>query len=282
MKKYDLCIIGGGPSGYAAAMRAVDLRKKVLLVERDKIGGAGIFNGALTSKTMWELSTRYYNFKKQFSNGEIQNVDLSFDQINKTVSEAVYDRKTQLQVHIKLLQEKYGEYFTYERGHGVLLTKNEVLITKKNKVLEIYADNIIIATGSRPRCLTDIPADEKTILTSDGIGSLKKYPKSIVIVGAGVIGCEFTTIFSNFGKTQVYLIDKADHILPFEDRDITRVVADNFEKKGVVIHKNATLKRMEIVDGEVEYELEYQNGKTEIIKVEKALLSVGRVPNIEG
>ncbi|NQY67727.1 MAG: FAD-dependent oxidoreductase, partial [Flavobacteriales bacterium] len=136
MKKYDLCIIGGGPSGYAAAMRAVDLRKKVILIERDKIGGAGIFNGALTSKTMWELSTRYYSIKNEFPLGDQEKFDLSFDHLNKTVGEAVYDRKTQLQVHIKLLEEKYGEYFTYERGHGVLLNKNEVLITKKNKALE--------------------------------------------------------------------------------------------------------------------------------------------------
>src|SRR5690606_8653290 len=120
----------------------------------------------------------------------------------------------------------------------------------------INTDYIILATGSRPNKLPNIPVDEKIIMTSDGIESLDDYPKSLVIVGAGVIGCEYATIFSNFGKTKVYLIDRADKILPFEDADITKIVADNFEKNGVTIHRSAQLIRMEIIDGEVEYEIE--------------------------
>jgi dihydrolipoamide dehydrogenase len=103
----------------------------------------------------------------------------------------------------------------------------------------------------------------------------------MVIVGAGVIGCEYATIFSNFGKTKVYLIDRLDRILPFEDEDISSMVAKNLQENGVVIHHNASLNRMEVVDGKVEYELSYPDGRKEIITVQKALLSVGRVPNIE-
>ena len=97
----------------------------------------------------------------------------------------------------------------------------------------------------------------------------------------GVIGCEYATIFSNFGNTKVYLIDRADRILPFEDEDVAKVVSDNLHEKGVTIHKTAKLERMEIVDGEVEYEISNPDGTKEIIRVEKALLSVGRVPNTE-
>ena len=299
LEKYDLCIIGGGPAGYAAAMRAVDFRKKVVLIEKDKLGGAGIYNGALTSKTMWELSTRISNTREEIKHltagqdlfKEISIIDqfgISYQNVLKTVKEAVFDRKFQLQCHIKLLQtEAYKKYFTYERGVGKLLNKHEVSITKtsasgikKDKV--IYAENIIISTGSRPRSLPGIPVDEKIIVTSDGIHAFENYPQSLVILGAGVIGCEFATIFANLRKTKVNIIDKADRILPFEDEDLVKVIAENFEKNGITIHHDAKLERMDIIDGEVEYELLYKDGKREVIRVEKALLSIGRMPNVEG
>ena len=95
----------------------------------------------------------------------------------------------------------------------------------------MYAEHVVIATGSRPRKVDNIPVDEKTIVTSDGIGNFNKLPESLVVVGAGVIGCEFATIFSNLGKTKVFLIDKGDRILPFEDEDVALTVMRNLEKK---------------------------------------------------
>tara|TARA_B110000046_G_scaffold124600_1_gene131057 strand:- start:14747 stop:15844 length:1098 start_codon:yes stop_codon:yes gene_type:complete len=142
-------------------------------------------------------------------------------------------------------------------------------------------DNVVMAVGSRPRNLPSFPIDEKIVVTSDGIGSFDDFPKSIVIMGAGVIGCEFATIFSNFGKTKVFLIDKADRILPFEDEDIASMVSNNLVEQGVTIHKNSSLKKMEIVNGQVEYTLEYTDGREEIHMVEKALVSIGRVSNVE-
>ena len=161
------------------------------------------------------------------------------------------------------------------------MSENEVKIIHEGNEKIISGDNIILATGSRPRTLPHIKVDEKHILTSDGIDDIEDYPKSLVIVGAGVIGCEYATIFSNFGKTKVYLIDRQDRILPFEDPDISSMVASNLESKGVTIHHNANLERLEYKDGQVEYELKYPDGSSEIIQVEKALLSIGRVPNIE-
>lgn len=123
--------------------------------------------------------------------------------------------------------------------------------------------------------------DEKFILTSDGIDKIDDYPESIVIVGAGVIGCEYATIFSNFGKTKVYIIDRQERILPFEDEDISSIVAKRLEKSGVIIHHSASLERMEVIDGGVEYELANEDDTREIIRVKKALLSIGRIPNVE-
>lgn len=196
---------------------------------------------------------------------------------------AVERRRKQLHHHIETLQNELRcELIAFERGFGRVKSTTEVEVVRENGDVDTYStDHIIIATGSRPRYLSDIPIDEKVILTSDGISALKDYPKSMVIVGAGVIGCEFATIFAGFGRTKVYLIDKSDRILPFEDEDLSNVIERNLEARGVTIHRESRLVRMDQVDGEVEYELEYRDGRKEIHRVEKALISVGRVPNTE-
>lgn len=279
---FDLIVIGGGPAGYAAAMRSIDFGKKVCLIEKSRIGGAGVYHGALSSKTLWELSQKVRNVNEAIVSTGRRMFELSWDDVKKNLEEAVFERKFQYSCHIKLLKNKREDLFSYERGKGKLVSKNEVLITKSDGEEKIISgENIIIATGSRPRALPNIAVDEKTILTSDGIDQIEDFPKSLVIVGAGVIGCEYATIFSNFGKTKVYLIDRADHILPFEDLDISEMVSGNLEAKGVTIHHQVKLNRMEIVDGEVEYELIDNNGDIEVIRVEKALLSVGRIANID-
>jgi dihydrolipoamide dehydrogenase len=276
---YDLCIIGGGPAGYAAAMRAIDFGKTVLLVEKDKVGGAGLFNGALSSKSLWECSTRFASTKSDLKEKGIP-YEMHFAEARRVVEAAVFERKFQLNVHLNLLQKAtHHPLITLEKGIATLLGDHQVRLEKKKNEKIITAGNILVATGSRPRQLPSIPADEKIIFTSDGIESIEDFPESLVIVGAGVIGCEYATIFSNFGKTKVYLIDKADRILPFEDEDLADLVASNLEKNGVVIHRNASLVRLEVKNGKVEYELKYSDGTKEILSVDKALLSIGRLPN---
>lgn len=281
MEKYDLVIIGGGPAGYAAAMRAIDFNKRVCLIEANRIGGAGVYNGALSSKTMWEISNRINFINKRLLSRGRSPYEVPWREVQQKVNEAVFERRFQYSAHIKLMQEENQiGLLDYERGYGSLLSKNEVEIKTENGSKTVWGDNIILSTGSSPRTLPNIKIDEENILTSDGIEQIKDYPKSIVIVGAGVIGCEYATIFSNFGNTKVYLIDRQDRILPFEDEDISDLVARNLEKQGVTIHHGSKLERLEVIDGEVEYELSYANGMSEVIRVEKALLSIGRVPNI--
>jgi dihydrolipoamide dehydrogenase len=282
LEHYDICVIGGGPSGYAAAMRAIDFGKKVILIEKGKVGGAAIYDGALTSKTTWEIASRVSSINEMLEAQGRKLFDLEWEDVQQTVREAIFDRKQQYSAHIKLLQEETSTVrFRYARGKAKFISPTEVQITNKKGEEVIKADHTIIATGSRPRKLPHIETDEKIIMTSDGIHHMENYPKSLVILGAGVIGCEYATIFSNFGKTKVYLIDRADRILPFEDEDIANMVSNNLREKDVTIHSTAKLNRMEIVDGEVEYELSYPNGEIEVIRVEKALLSVGRIPNTE-
>ncbi len=281
-EKFDVIVIGAGPAGYASAMRAIDFGKRVCLIERDKVGGAGVYNGALSSKTLWEISRKVTDVNDTINRKGREPFFLDWSEIKSTLDEAVFERKFQYTCHIKLLQtETMNSLLTYVRGDARFVSDHEIEIDHDNAKRIIYGDNIVIATGSRPRTMPNVLVDERTVMTSDGIDKLQDYPKSLVIVGAGVIGCEYATIFSNLGKTKVHIIDRADRILPFEDPDISAIVSENLEEKGVTIHHNASLERLENLGSEVEYELKYPDGSTEIIRVEKALLSIGRVPNVE-
>ena len=278
MEHYDLIVIGGGPSGYAGAMRALDFGKKVLLVEKKRIGGAAIYDGVLTSKAMWEQALKAASVREM-----IPKYEPDFDQLVKTVNEAIFERKSQMTIHLQLLQKMPHKLFHYEKGNAFILDKHTIQITKEDGSSKtVSSDYLLIATGSRPRIPANIAVDEEVIVTSDGIKNFKHFPKSLVVLGAGVIGCEFATIFSCFGKTDVFLIDKADRILPFEDADVADVVAANLEHQGAHVHQGASLKNMTSKGGEVEYELEYKDGTTGTFTAEKALISIGRVPNVEG
>jgi dihydrolipoamide dehydrogenase len=282
MEKYDLVVIGAGPSGYAAAMRSLDFKKRTLLIEKGKVGGAGVTNGALSSKTWWELSREASAFKKNLKRYNLQAPAYDYKEIQEEVRKAVSERKGMLEDHMQQMQDSsHAHLLTFRAGTARLVSKNEIEITNGAKRERVYAENIILATGSRPRYLPELPIDEKIVMTSDGIEQMEHFPESLVIVGAGVIGCEYATIFSGFGQTKVHLIDKGDRILPFEDEDIVRVVERNMENSGILIHRNSRLIRMEIKNGRVEYELEYTDGGKEIFNVEKALVAVGRTPNYE-
>jgi dihydrolipoamide dehydrogenase len=276
MEHYDLIVIGGGPSGYAGAMRALDFGKKVMLVEKKRLGGAGVYNGVLTSKTLWEQALKVASIREVMPAFEANFTDFA-----KIVDEAVFERKTQMTVHLQLLQKQEKKLFFYEKGSAFIIDKHTVTITKEDTSSKtVTASNILIATGSTPRKPNNIKVDESVIVTSDGIRNFKDFPKSMVVLGAGVIGCEFATIFSAFGKTKVFLIDKAERILPFEDEDVARIVQDNLQKQGAIVHQGASLKRMDVKNGQVEYELVFKDGRTEILLVEKALVSIGRAPNV--
>lgn len=282
MKHYDLCVIGAGPSGYAAAMRALDFKKKVLLVEKNNIGGAGVTNGALSSKTWWEIAQNVGTLYAHRNRYNLSDPDVNFDELIRCVDKAVDQRKSLLKDHLDALDSsQFSGLLTYMQGAAFMKTATRIEITNEEGTELIEADYTILATGSRPRKLPHIPIDEEIILTSDGISNLKGFPESMVILGAGVIGCEFATIFSSLQQTKVNLIDKGDRILPFEDDDVVDVIEKNMEENGVLIHHNSRMLRMDIVDGKVEYELEYNNGIKEVFHVEKALVAVGRVPNYE-
>jgi dihydrolipoamide dehydrogenase len=285
MSDYDVCVIGGGPAGFAAAVRCWDFGKKVCLVERARLGGAGVYEGALSSKTMWELSRDYRGATRRDRGFSAENVEVHYAAVAESVDHATLTKNEQMARQLReLAVPRPGMPGSIEliRATARFIDAHTVEVKSfEGERSTITADHFIVATGSRPRTLPAIEVDGHTIITSDHIGCFDHFPRSLVILGAGVVGCEFATIFANFGLTKVYLIDRAERILPFEDTDIARLCSKNLEQQGVTIHHKARLLSMRKVDGEVEYTIEHPTGGRETIRVEKALISVGRVPNTE-
>ncbi|MBX3223299.1 MAG: NAD(P)/FAD-dependent oxidoreductase [Labilithrix sp.] len=283
---WDLCVLGAGPAGYAAAMRAHDLGKRVLLVERDRIGGAGIHSGALSSKTMWHLSNDY-SIAKLTDRGYRApgGVEVSYASVIESVRTAVAERRALLVRQLEVLSKPSprGGVVTLVRGEARFASPTTVEVTRSDGTREeVVAKNFLVATGSCPRVPDGIAIDGDAVVTSDQIESWSSFPESMVIVGAGVIGCEYATMFANFGRTKIHIIDRQPRILPFEDEDVAEEVASSFEASGVTIHRSSKLESLKVVNGRVEYVITNADGQSETINVAKALVSIGRVPNIQG
>jgi len=284
---WDLCVLGAGPAGFAAAMRAHDLGKRVVVVERGAVGGAGIHAGALSSKTMWHLSNDYAVATRTDRGYRAPGgLDVSYPMVIASVRTAAEERRALLerQLSTLALPSSAGSggqsQISLLRGSARFSTPDTVTVTRLDGVVEaVTAKNFVVATGSRPRVPDGIPVDGRVVVTSDQIESFEAFPRSMVIIGAGVIGCEYATIFANFGKTRIHIIDRQPRILPFEDEDVAEEVARQLEAMGVVIHRASKLESLRIVDDEVEYVITDADGRAQTIRVERALVSVGRVPN---
>ncbi len=281
---YDVCVIGGGPAGYAAAMRCWDFGKRVCLIERRRLGGAGLHDGALSSKTLWELSRDYRRAGARDRGYRCESMTIDYSEVARCVEGAIRTKEGQMRQQVEALGEpsSSGGSIQLVQGDATFVDPHRVTVTREGREPRtVRADSFIIATGSRPRLLPNIQVDGYRIITSDHVGAMDEFPRSLVILGAGVIGCEFATIFANYGKTEVHLLDRAERILPFEDEDISGVCARNLEARGVTIHHRARLESMRVVDDQVEYEISHAEGKRETIRVDHAIVSVGRVPNTE-
>jgi len=275
MKTFDLAVIGGGPSGFAAAMRGLDFGKRVALIERGKLGGAGIFNGALSSKTLWEMSELYKQTRHTGYGYTVHDCELSFSAVIHEMHRAVGSKHGQLREQVNHFR-RTGQLEELQ-GHGKLLNAHEIEIALNEGGTEVIrAEHIVLAIGSRPRYLPDIPIDEKIILTSDGIASLTDFPKSIVILGAGVIGCEYASIFGGLGA-KVELINPAGTLLSFLDWEISDALSYHLRNAGVRSRHNEEYDRLEYFDTHIITHL--KSGKR--IKSDIVLWANGRTGNTD-
>jgi dihydrolipoamide dehydrogenase len=281
--KYDICVIGSGPAGFAAAMRSYDFGNHVVIVEGDNLGGVGVRKGALSSKTLWELSSNYAIARRTDRGYRASSVRVNYNDVRQTVCQAVEEKEYQLLSQIETFAKTPDSTrsITLIKGWATFKDSKNILVKKEKETIEIEADNFVIATGSKPREHPLLPIDGKRVVNSDHIFSIKKFPKRILIVGAGVIGCEFATIFANFEQTHVHLLDSQSKVIPFEDNDISDYVGKKLHQAGVNIHHEATLRGIREESNHIDIILDYEDKHTEVIAVDMILVSIGRVPNID-
>jgi len=282
--KYDICIIGCGPAGFAAAMRSYDFDNHVCIVEGGSVGGAGVSDGALSSKTMWELA-RDFSIANRVDRGyRASNISVDYEKVRDNVFSAVREKKYQILSQIETFSKKddSNKSLTLIEGWGKFSSEKTLIVSKHDgEKVEIEAKNFIIATGSHPRKHPTLEVDGERIITSDHILKLKKFPREILIVGAGVVGCEFATIFAEFAQTKVHLLDSQERVIPFEDDDVSDYANKMLEKIGVTIHHTASLRDIKKYDTHIDVTLDHKDGHTEVISVDTILISIGRVPSLK-
>lgn len=282
-EKFDVVVIGSGPAGYAAAILAADLNKKVCLIEKQAIGGAGIINGALTSKTLWQLSQDYSLASRTDRGYRASGLNLEFSQVIKTVRDAakqkIYQLKSQIATYSNCIIGKGS--ISLLQGIASFVDAYTIEVCTVRGCVRISFDFVLIATGSRPRLYEGLEIDHKHIITSDDILRLEKFPEKIIIVGSGIIGTEYATILSNFAQTEVHLLDRQHRVIPFEDDDVSDFISNNLEQNGVIIHHQAKLRSIEKNDEVLEVILDFNDGRSQVFEVDVALISIGRVPNTE-
>lgn len=273
---FDLIIIGSGPGGYVAAIRAAQLGLEVACVEADKLGGVCLNVGCIPTKAL--LSSASFVRETKVAEGH----GVTMEGITIALGPAhVRSRKVADQ-----LNKGVGHLFkknkvTHLEGRGRLAGGGTVEVKAADgSTSQHEATNVIIATGSRPRDLPMLRIDEDRIWSSTGALFQTDAPASLAVVGAGAVGMEFADIYSAYGS-EVHVIEMLDRVLPLEDAECSAAVARSYKKRKIRIRTTTTVLASEITESGVRLTLADKNGKEEVLEVERVLSAVGRVPNTE-
>jgi dihydrolipoamide dehydrogenase len=270
---YDVVVIGSGPGGYVAAIRASQLKQKVALIEQGKIGGVCLNIGCIPSKSIISQAEVFRSRTKLLAMGvKVDESGLNYE----TVFNASRKAADSLSKGVSYLLKKNNVEVI--AGTARLSSGHEVTINNERRV---SAGAIIAATGSRPRELHGFEFDGERILSSDDALMLKKLPKNVLILGSGAIGAEFAHIFNAFG-VEVHLVEMMERVLPMEDGEVTAVLRRSFTKRGIKIYTSTKALSQKSTGGSIEVTLENQAGEQTAVSVEKVLVVTGRVPNSGG
>jgi dihydrolipoamide dehydrogenase len=273
-RQYDVTVIGGGPGGYTAAIRAAQLGMRVGLIEQEKLGGICLNWGCIPSKALLKSAELYNSFKKSHEFG-ITHTGLAYD-FSKIIarSRGVADRVSK---GVEYLMRK--NKIDVVSGTAKLTGRTSIEVTKENKVTDsIKTKNIVIATGGRPRSLPGAAIDRKKIITSSEAMSLPQQPQSMIIIGGGAIGVEFAYFYNSFG-TKVTIIEMLPSILPIEDKEITKILDASLKKSGIDILTSTKVEGVKISKS-VTVTVSDKDGKKDI-DAEIALMAVGVQANVE-
>jgi len=277
MASYDVIFIGGGPAGYVGAIRAAQLGMAVAVVEREGLGGTCVLWGCIPAKALLEAASVATKVSHSADFGvTVADVKLDYGVAMKR-SRAV---STQNSKGVEFLFKK--NKITWIRGTAKLAGKNSVSVKVDGKEEKHEAKKaVVISTGSRVKGLPQIGLElnKTTVLSSDEVLVLEKAPKTMAVVGAGAVGCEFADVFAAFG-TQITLIEALPVILPLEDDDCSAELTKSFKKRKIDVLTGARISDVKVGKNSVSMNVE-SGGKKQTLEVEKVLVAAGRAPNIE-
>ena len=280
-KEYDVVILGGGTGGYVAAIRAAQLGLKTAIVEKNKLGGTCLHAGCIPTKALLRSAEVFAQSKQADVFGvELDNVKVNFSKVQERKRAVV----EQLYKGVQHLLQK-GKIDVYN-GHGRILGPSifspmpgtiSVEMNNESENEMLLPKNVIIATGSRPRRLEGLKVDGEKVFTSDEFLTIQKLPKSVVIIGGGVIGVEWASMLRDF-EVDVTILELSDRILPTEDEAISTEMMRLLRKSGIKIHTNVSF-NVDNISTTEQVIVPLENGET--ISADTLLLSIGRQANIE-
>jgi dihydrolipoamide dehydrogenase len=273
---YDVIVIGSGPGGYSAAVRAGQYGLKAAIIEKDpKLGGCCLHVGCIPTKAFLHAADVWERFQHPEEDGiHCENPRLDFP--------LVLDRKNKIVAKhakgVEFLMKK--NKVDWVKGYGRLAGPGRVEVTNDgaNQILE--TKNIVLATGSEARMLPGLKPDAKRILTNIEILDLTEVPKSLAILGAGAVGVEFASCFARFGS-KVSVFEMLPRIVPVEDEEISKELARVFKKNGIRVETGARASDVQVTDKGVRFQVALDGGKPETVEADALLVAVGRKPNTE-
>ena len=270
--KYDLIILGAGPGGYVGAIRAAQLGLSACVVEKNKVGGVCLNIGCIPSKALIHQAESFLSAKSlEMAGIKIDTTGFDYSKIHAESRKAA----DSLTKGVAFLLKKNKVDFIEGEGR---LTDPHTVTLKDGTTLS--AKNILVATGSRPIEIPGFEFDGKTVLSSDDALMLTELPKRLVILGGGVIGCEFAHIMNAFG-VEVVIIEMLDQILPLEDQEIAAALTKSFKKRKITVNTGMKATSVEKDKNSVKVHVESKDGNTSVESADKLLVVVGRRPNTE-
>ena len=267
---YKVIVIGAGPGGYVSAIRLSQLGLKTAIVEKHELGGECTNYGCIPTKSFIEFANTYWNTKKGMEIGVIADSKIDFPTFKLWKEKNILRLRNGIQY---LCKENGVEIIN---GEAYIKSPTQVTVKSGDQTTTLDTENIIVATGSTTTQLPSLPFDGKYIISSKNMFEIDQLPKSILIVGGGVIGIEFAAALAKLG-TQVTIVEVMDQILPGFDAEIVRYENRFLSRLGIKIYTKATVSGFKIADGTVESIIKKADGET-VLNVEKMLVAVGRKP----
>lgn len=273
--KYDVVVVGSGPGGYVAAIRAAQLGLKTAVVERAELGGICLNWGCIPTKSLLKSAQvlEYMKHAEQYGL-TVENVTANFEKIVER-SRGVASRMGQGVTH--LLKKNKVDVIN---GFGKLKSKGVVEVTNDEGVKEVEGTHIIIATGARSRELPNLPQDGKKIIGYREALTLDKLPKSMLVVGSGAIGAEFAYFYATLG-TKVTIVEFLPNIVPIEDEEVSKQLGRSFKKMGMKVLTNSSVEKVDTSSDILKIDVKNKRGEIENHEAEVVLSAVGIVPNTE-